>query len=187
LIDFRRPAKGFANVLDVWLACHDRLERVLALTERLARHVTDHGANESARVTAAEVLRYFDEAVPRHQADEDDDLFPLVLARARAARSNGEVDQAAQMIDRLGREHRTCDELWCDLREVLLHIKTRSTRAVDVPLVDQFIQSHRAHHVAEDQIICPLAQRVLMPGDLAALGETIARRRGLAWSELAAQ
>jgi iron-sulfur cluster repair protein YtfE (RIC family) len=186
LIDFRRPANGFANALQLWLACHDRFERVVALVERLTQHVGDHGPDDSARLTAGEVRRYFDQAAPRHHEDEDIDIFPLVLRRAREARLDGETDAAARTIERLSSDHRALDAQWPRLRDMLDGIELQQPMAIDSALVGQFVHSQLTHHRAEDQVICPLAQRLLTPEDLGLLGTVMAARRGLSWSELAA-
>jgi len=186
LIDFRRPASGFANALHLWLACHDRFERVVVLVARLTQHVVDHGPDHSARVTAGEVRRYFEEAAPRHHADEDVDLFPLVVRRARAAKLNGQADAAARTIERLGADHRTLDAEWPELRDMLNGIELEQPGAIDRVLVGRFVHAQLEHHKAEDNVICPLAQRLLTPEDLGLLGTVMAARRGLAWSDLVA-
>ncbi len=185
LIDFRRPAGGFANALHLWLACHDRFERVIALIERLADHVDRHGPDAAAGITAREVRRFFEEAMPRHHADEEQDLFPRVLQRARQARRNGESATAARAIERLGADHGAIDALWRGMRELLGAIELEQARPPDRALIKRFVDAQIEHHRVEDQIICPLAQRVLTPSDLDALGGSLAARRGLAWSDLA--
>ena len=185
LIDFRRPAGGFANALHLWLACHDRLERVIALIGRLADHVDHHGPDDAAGVTAREVRRFFEESMPRHHADEEEDLFPRVLQGARQARLNGETAKAARAIERLGADHGALDALWPQMREQLGAIELKQARPLDRAQIDRFVVAQIEHHRVEDQIICPLAQRVLAPSDLAALGDSMAARRGLAWKDLA--
>jgi hemerythrin-like domain-containing protein len=185
LIDFRRPARGFANALHLWLACHDRFERVVALIGRLTEHVDRHGPDEAAGVTAREIRRYFDDAMPRHHADEEEDLFPRVLRRARQARLKGETGKAARAIERLGAEHEALLALWPSMREQLDGIELRQSRTIDRGLIGRFVDSQIEHHRVEDQIICPLAQRLLTPGDLDDLGAALASRRGLVWSDLA--
>ena len=57
-IDFRTPAAGFDQPVEMWLACHQRVQRFAALLSRLAEHVRKQGADEDAQVTAqAAVLR----------------------------------------------------------------------------------------------------------------------------------
>lgn len=185
LIDFRRPAGGFANALHVWLACHDRLERVVALIGRLSQHVGHHGADDAAGVTAREIRRYFEESTPRHQADEEEDLFPRVLQRTRQSGRSSDIGKAARAVEQLGTEHAALDALWAQMRDLLDDLERRRSRPLDHALIDRFKSAQIAHHRLEDQIICPLAQRLLTPMDLDALGTAMAARRGLAWGDLA--
>jgi hypothetical protein len=185
LIDFRRPANGFANALHLWPACHDRIERVVSLVERLPRHLEAHGPDESARLTGGEVRRFFEQAVPRHHADEDDDRFPLVLRRAREAQPNGEADAAARRIERLSAEHHALSASWLGVREMLNAIERQTSRAIDQMLVGDLVRPQLEHHAAEDRIIRPFAQRLLTPQDRGPLGTVMAARRGAVWSGLA--
>lgn len=183
LIDFRRPSAGFGNPLHVWLACHDRLERVVALTARLLEYVDVRGADEAAGITAREIRRYFDEALPRHHADEDESLFPRVLARARAAKLRGAGDGAGA-IERLVGEHAELDAEWPGVRDMLCGVEAGSAGSLDRTLIGRFGAAQIEHHKAEDRIVCPLAQRLLSPSDLHEVGAAMAARRGLAWRDL---
>jgi len=63
--------------LEALQACHARIEEQLRTLERLAQR----GSPDRA---AAEVVRYFDTSGAQHHRDEDQDLFPLLRARAAA-------------------------------------------------------------------------------------------------------
>lgn len=186
IIDFHLPADGFANGLQVWTACHERATRVLSLFERLLVHVQKHGSDAPARTTATELRRYFEEAIPRHHDDEDDDVFPVVLARAREARLNAEADAAAAAIDRLMHDHLEIDRQWPVMRELLTQVETEHSIRIDWPTVASFVGSSLEHHAAEERIVRPLAEKLLTPEDLGLLGRVMARRRSTTWDALAA-
>jgi hypothetical protein len=57
LLDFRTPAAGFDQPLELWLACHDRVRRMTGLLERLREHLLNMGSDDAARVTAATIRR----------------------------------------------------------------------------------------------------------------------------------
>ncbi|MEN9486198.1 MAG: hypothetical protein RJB37_4078, partial [Pseudomonadota bacterium] len=57
---FASPAVGFDQPFEMLQACHERVERSLALLQRLVAHVRDHGHDTASRSAARDVLRYFD-------------------------------------------------------------------------------------------------------------------------------
>src|SRR5688500_11256846 len=84
------------------LRCHDRLREFAALAGRLA---PGEDASDAELVEAAEdVRRYFTVASPRHTADEDETITPVLLearapadvldALARMTREHGPIEQA---------------------------------------------------------------------------------------------
>jgi iron-sulfur cluster repair protein YtfE (RIC family) len=77
---------SYGDVADILLACHQRIREHLALARRIAT-APPSIANESVRAAALRVRRYFAESFPLHQADEEEDLFPLLAGRSE------EVDQ----------------------------------------------------------------------------------------------
>ena len=81
---------GFDEPIEMLKACHERIERQLSTLERLLPHLAANGCDGEARQAAANILRYFNEAGPHHHADEEQDLFPFLLAQRRedAERAN---------------------------------------------------------------------------------------------------
>ena len=76
----RRPDTD--DVVTALHDCHDRIRRMLGLAERLA---TVPGAPlAEIKDTAAQVRRYFVEAMPLHVADEHELLVPRLRGRAAA-------------------------------------------------------------------------------------------------------
>lgn len=91
----KKPSDDVAGLLR---DCHDRIRRFTALAGRLA----DAEAPPAERAEAAtRVLRYFEEALPLHAADEDRAIHPRVLA--------ARPDLAA-VLDDMTREHGPIDE-----------------------------------------------------------------------------
>lgn len=183
-IDYRRPPAGFESPLLLWLACHDRAERAAQLLQRLSEHWRLHGPDEAARVTAKDVRRYFDEAAPRHQADEQCDLFPRLRQRLEG---DAEAQELVSIMERLDRDHGRIDDLWHDARGALDHCLYAPIRPEHADSFGRFIDSFLGHHDAENQLLLPAAQRLLQPADLKALGEAMAARRGTTWATLGRQ
>ena len=65
------PAVGFDEPFEMLEACHERVQRSLALLARLIAHVDAHGHDEKSRSAAHDVLRYFELAAPHHHEDEE--------------------------------------------------------------------------------------------------------------------
>lgn len=109
---FHSPAIGFEQPFEMLSACHERVERTLALFERLVVHVRAQGHDAASRSAAADVLRYFDLAAPHHHQDEERHVLPRL-------RASGVADALA-LADTLEDEHRRMEQLWARLREPLI-------------------------------------------------------------------
>lgn len=187
-LDFRVPAGGFAQPLALWDASHQRAQRVALLLQRLFEHLQLHGPSEATRVTGEEVRRYMREAAPRHHGDEDDDLFPRLAQRLDALRDGPALAQApaaAAALRRLQRDHGDLDALWLDVDAALGRAAQQRPAAADQQCAQRFVGSFLTHHGIEEKVIGPVAALVLRDDDLAAIGASMAARRGTTWSALA--
>ena len=102
------PGAGFEQPFEMLEACHERVERMLGLIERLAGHLSEAGADASARQAARDVMRYFDRAAPNHHEDEERHVFPALRALGQGA-----------LADRLHADHEAMAGLWAALRTAL--------------------------------------------------------------------
>jgi len=98
------PAAGFDEPFEMLLGCHERVERMLGLLERLAAHLDTHGCDDAARQAAQDVMRYFDLAGPAHHEDEERHVLPLLAAGPDAA--------LQALAQRLRQDHRAMTEQW---------------------------------------------------------------------------
>lgn len=183
LIDFRTPAAGFDQPLELWLACHDRVRRMASLLERLDEHLREKGADEAAQVTAASIRRYFDEAAPRHHEDEEVDLFPL-LRRLLPRRAPKKAAAVFSALDRLQAEHLELGRLWQQVRATLLALEAGQPAKLERELVQRFAAGYRAHCELEDTVVADALKGCLGEVDLDALGQSMAERRGVDWTHL---
>ena len=156
-------------------ACHDRVERLLGLLERLAGHLRAHGGDASARQAALDVMRYFDQAAPAHHDDEERHVFP-VLARS--------PDLAmASLAERLRSEHRELTRQWAALRLDLQRVADGVPGALLDPAATQrwqaFAALNRRHVAEEDRLAYPAVRPQFGDDQLRLMGEAMARRRGL--------
>jgi hemerythrin-like domain-containing protein len=182
-IDFRTPAAGFEQPLELWQACHQRVIRMINLLQRLNQHIGDRGVDDDAGVTATSIRRYFDEAAPRHHDDEEIDLFP----RLRRWLQNGDRPDAEEIVQTLARleaDHRELAPLWQGLRRTLTAIEKHAPTSFDPAAVSEFVRRYREHVDIEDTVIGPVLRRALAQADLDTIGQAMAQRRGVDWPQL---
>jgi hemerythrin-like domain-containing protein len=155
-------------------ACHGRIEEQLQTLERLARQAPARAPDSAAGSAARAILRYFDTSGAQHHRDEDEDLFPLLRARAAAL---GRVEVAAG-IDELEREHATLDAQWRRLRATLSAIAELREARVDAGEAERFAWLYRRHMDREALLVLPFAREALGAGERVELGARMAARRG---------
>jgi hemerythrin-like domain-containing protein len=164
------PAAGFDEPFAMLHACHERVQRMLALLQRLAEHLALQGADEQAAAAARDVLRYFDQAGPAHHEDEERHVLP----RLRGA---GEV----ALAERLHADHQQMTAQWQRLRARLLPLAER--RELPLPPLGpdalRFAELYREHIEIEEGRAFPLAAAATPADAVAAMGEEMAARRGL--------
>ena len=173
LIGSQGPAADFDHPLEMLSACHERvLDRVETL-ERLAEHLPAHGSDEQARQAAANVMRYFDTAGEHHHEDEERDLFPLL------ARTLPDDAAVVALVERLKAEHVRLRGMWQALRGDLEAIARNAAAHLDAARIAQFGALYRQHIELEERELLPLAEQVLAGAEKAAIGASMAGRRGV--------
>lgn len=173
---FDPPAAGFDDPFVMLDACHDRVRRSLDLLQRLIAHAQAQGADERARSAARDVLRYFTRAAPQHHEDEERHVVPALRTCAHAA--------AHDAADRLLRDHAAIRAAWAALEPALRTIEAGSPPPAGVhEAARHFVELHDDHLRLEEQVAFPLAAAALATrgdADLTAMGDEMARRRGVA-------
>lgn len=168
----RRPTPVSPHIDDpmaLLLACHDKVRRFAGLLLRLQTHVAVHGRDAQAQDAAKSVLRYFEIAAPLHHADEDDDLYPALLALGDAG--------VATRIQALSDEHTALTALWDGLAPWLRHLAEDASPCPDPgDIVRTFAANQLAHAEAEEREVYPLAAR--LPADARArIAQAMVARR----------
>ncbi|HWI80868.1 hemerythrin domain-containing protein [Ramlibacter sp.] len=168
------PAPGFEQPFEMLAACHERVARMLALLARLREHLAGHGADQSARDAARDVMRYFDQAAPQHHRDEELHVFPPLLAAGEP--------QTVALVRRLQRDHVQMEARWQQARQVLARIQAGELPAPspeDDAALDAFAGLYDDHIQAEEGTAYPAAAAVLGEAAQRAMGEEMMRRRGV--------
>ena len=167
------PGVGFEQPFEMLQACHERVQRMLSLLQRLQDYLHDQPCDDMARQAARDVLRYFDIAAPLHHQDEELHVFPLLLAQA--------TPEVRALVTRLQQDHVAMTSDWAAARaglQALLDENATGFTPQDEAALDRFAMRYDAHIAAEEGVAYPAAAALLPPAALAAMGREMAARRG---------
>lgn len=157
------------------VACHERVERSLALMERLAAHVQEHGADTQAQQAAQDVMRYFDIAAPAHHDDEERHVFPLIERQPASA--------LTACVARLRADHESMRHRWPQVRADLASIASGVTPDAASrhawPRWQAFIALHRDHLQVEETLLYPASLPLADAAMRQRMGREMAERRGV--------
>jgi hemerythrin-like domain-containing protein len=168
------PAATFEQPFEMLTACHERVDRMLRLLERLRGHLAKNGADADARKAAQDVMRYFDQAAPQHHHDEELHVFPPLVAQGDP--------QAMALVCRLQQDHLQMEQRWGKAREVLAAIaagELGSPSPDQDAALDVFAGIYAGHIEAEEQLAYPAAEKLLDERAIAAMGQEMMKRRGV--------
>lgn len=169
------PAPGFDQPIAVLKHCHDKIRKQLATMQNLLNHLPQHGADAAAQQAAQAVQKYFNTAAHLHHADEEIDLLPMLDATATGA----DLDTVRRLRPEILAQHKQMDEAWHILDVQLDKIANGSATDLSADAVNTFVRMYTAHMETEEGHIAPMAKRLFSPHQMAVLGESMARRRGI--------
>jgi hemerythrin-like domain-containing protein len=174
-----KPESDFTDPVGMLQDCHPRIERFLGVLRALGEQATGPPLTADHRKALETSLRYFREGAPRHVQDEETSLFP----RLRNQR-NAKIATALVLVERLEKDHSTV-EAWHQEIDVL-RSRWLEEGVLDSSSVSRFRQLARqlselyAQHIqAEDSELFPVAASILPDSELSAIGQEMAKRRGL--------
>lgn len=156
--------------------CHRRIEMFLGTLEKVAVSI-DLPLGNDARLALEAALRYFREAAPKHTSDEEQSVFPRLRQSGDA-----EVNSALATLDALEQEHRRADSLHARvdilgkrcLEEGLL---SPSEAEEFRNAVSDLASIYKRHICIEDELVFPIAARVLSQADKAIIAREMSARR----------
>lgn len=167
------PAASFEQPFEMLHACHQRVQRSLALLLRLHAHLQQAGADAQAAQAAQDVLRYFDLAGPQHHQDEERHVLPRLRAMGQAV-----------LADRLHADHADLATTWAEVRAVLLRVQAghwladADWQAAQREAWQRFAAAYAEHIALEEGVAFPAASAGLSAVVQQAIGQEMARRRG---------
>lgn len=167
---------SFSDPIALLSDCHRRIEMFLGTLERVAASI-DHPLSNDAHVALASALRYFREAAPKHTADEEQSVFPRLRQSGDA-----EVNSALATLDALEQEHRRADSLHARVdilgKQCLEQGPLASSQAGEFrKAVADLASIYKRHIRIEDELVFPIAGRVLSTADKAIIAREMSVRR----------
>lgn len=169
----------FANPIGLLSNCHRRIERFLQVLVRVTEAAQGGTLDASYRSGLETALKYFRDAAPKHTADDEEDLFPMLRAAGRER-----AEQLLARVNRLEEEHRTAKE-WHRQVERLGQRWLHEGHLQDSELMHlsniltALSELYRAHIEIEDREAFPVAQEELSKAEKEAMGRRMALRRGV--------
>lgn len=169
-----KPDSGFDDPLGMLTDCHRRIEHFLAILVLVANRASGRAltGEESAAVQAA--LDYFRVGGQRHNADEEESLFP----RLRAAAGESALDEIAGLES----DHRDAGRVH-DAVETFYGSWIENGALADsdhqqlVSMTQRLKDLYEEHIRLEEQVVFPQAARVLNQQSLADIGNEFRIRR----------
>lgn len=155
------------NALNILRSEHQSLAAVLHGLVTLARDAQNPAVRPDFAVFRA-MLRYIDSFPERlHHPKEDEFLFRPVIARAAEAHA---------LIDQLRTEHQQGAKLIRTLEQALRDLEAHwpDDAARFAALVEAYSRFHWDHMRVEEDVLMPLAERVLLEEDWCAMEEALA-------------
>jgi len=123
--------------------------------------------------TVSPLLQFLAEDLPIHIADEEQDLFPMLLARQESDPNLPVI--LDQLVSEHELDHGLIEPIMDDLRQ-LAEGRELTDRTRFCVQVRTFTEALRRHLNWENRVVLPIAERVLSAEDCAELGVRIAAR-----------
>lgn len=174
-------ANAFTNPIGLLSDCHRRIERFLGALQTIAHEKRGRSLGVEYRQALETALKYFRDAAPKHTADEEEDLFPALrsIERDHASKVVDQIDALEADHSLADKWHHECDEIgerW--LRDDSLCLRDTARLRI---VLSSLVRLYRAHIEIEEREMFPLAQKALSDGEKAAIGRSMAARRGIAF------
>ncbi|MCC6581721.1 MAG: hemerythrin domain-containing protein [Phycisphaeraceae bacterium] len=167
----------FTQPIELMMDCHRRIEHFLDVLRRVLDRYRDVGLPDTGWEALRVSLDYFQQAAPRHTADEEQSLFPRLRQCGTPA-----VHQALAVVDALEAEHRQAEIAHHRLDQIgRKWLTDRRLSPADAGEMDVLLakltETYQRHIRIEDQQVFRLASESLDAGSLSIIGQEMKRRR----------
>jgi len=175
----KKNESDYSNPLGLLSDCHRRIEQFLEVLIKVASRARGAELNEDQQQALEVALRYFREAAPKHTRDEEESLFPRMLAS-----SDERARPAISLLEGLHADHELADSGHAEVdalgrRWISEGVLSRESTDRLIELLDRLHSTYQNHIAVEDREVFPLAGRILSSEELAAVGREMATRRSI--------
>ncbi len=174
----QRFIPDFTKPLDLLVHCHENIERQLEALARAAEVLRVGDSLNTAQAFAAidAACKHFAVAGIRHTADEEESLFPRLRKSETSA-----GDEALAAMSELESQHRTAEDMHRQFDEFVLSLPrdgSADTRELDSfgEMTAELAAFYRPHIFMENNLVFPIAGRILSDGEIHAQGEEMRER-----------
>ncbi len=167
---------SFAQPIELLLSCHEKIIHFSSALCTIINAIKQEGWSKNHTSSIEQVRHYFNVASLEHHLDEEQHLFPAIIALDIDCKHSDSRDIVA-LIKRMIKEHVESDALWATLDSLLAQRSDDFTTLST--LSEQFKKSMHAHARIENEQIFPYAKTHISEPELKAIGQAIARRRGI--------
>jgi hemerythrin-like domain-containing protein len=166
-----KPDSGFDDPLGMLSDCHRRIEHFLAILCAVAERAQGRTLTKEQSAAAQSALHYFRVGGQRHTADEEESLFPRLLARG-----------GFRELDRLEDDHAEANHLHAEVEGLYgSWISSGSLPEGEsrrlLSCTNRLRNLYQAHIQVEDNVVFPKAAQVLDKDAVAAIGQEFRLRR----------
>ena len=166
-----KPDSGFDDPIGMLKDCHRRIEHFLGILCAVAERALRRTLTEEEIAAVQAALNYFRVGGQRHTSDEEESLFPRLVAAGGFAE-----------LDRLEHDHDEARELHAEV-EALYQSWIRD-RALAESEFNRLLSStgrlrdlYKAHIQVEDDVVFPKAAQVLDDSAIESIGREFRARR----------
>ena len=170
-----KPDSGFDDPIGMLTDCHRRIEHFLDILCIVADRAAGRSMTDEETAAAQASLQYFRVGGQRHNADEEESLFP----RLRESFAPGELNE----IHGLETDHQDANDLHAKAEE--LYQKWLSAGALAATDRDELVsvtqrlkRLYTEHIRTEEQVVFPRAAKLLSSDAIQAIGREFRARRG---------
>jgi hemerythrin-like domain-containing protein len=165
---------GFEEPFEMLHACHERVDRMLQLLQKLRSYMRANGADEQVRQAARDIMRYFDKAAPQHHLDEEMHVFPVLIGT--------QDERLIRLVARLQRDHQRMAARWIKARSLLEEVESGARsrfNEADDKVLDGFAGQYADHIKAEEEMAYPAANGAMAEARIQEMSRDMMARRGL--------
>ncbi len=169
-----KPDSGFDDPIGMLTDCHRRIEHFLEILCVVADRARGRGMNGEEVAAVQASLQYFRAGGQRHNADEEQSLFPRLRAACGSEDAHA-ISGLENDHEHAGALHASVEELYTSwIRSGLLSEDQREKLS---SMTKQLKELYQRHIQLEEQVVFPHAAKVLDTESIAAMGQEFRARR----------